>query len=100
MLFFEISELELMVAGRPRGLLRGGRFQVLSAPVLWAVRFFLKTIPIDRAHLKAVFNHKAIDVPVGFFNTISLQKKVRIRVCHMCIQVLDRSDSRKHTQKL
>ena len=34
MLFFEISELELMVAGRPRGLLRGGRFQVLSAPVL------------------------------------------------------------------
>ena len=100
MLFFEISELELMVAGRPRGLLRGGRFQVLSAPVLWAVRFFLKTIPIDRAHLKAVFNHKAIDVHVGFFNRISLGKKMKIRVCHMPIQVFDLSGSTEHTQKL
>ena len=34
MLFFEISELELMVAGRPRGILRGGGgFKVLSGPV-------------------------------------------------------------------
>jgi hypothetical protein len=34
LLFFEISELELMVAGHPRGFSRGGRFHVLSAPVL------------------------------------------------------------------
>ena len=38
MLFFEISELELMVAGRRRGLSRGGRFQVLSAPVLYEIQ--------------------------------------------------------------
>ena len=33
-LFFEISELKWIVAGHPRELLRGGRFHVLSAPVL------------------------------------------------------------------
>ena len=32
MLFFEINELELMLAGRPRGLLRGGPISSLKRP--------------------------------------------------------------------
>ena len=38
-LFFEISELKSIVAGHPRELSRGGRFHVLSAPVLSVASF-------------------------------------------------------------
>jgi hypothetical protein len=55
--------------------LRSGHFSQYSACIEnWTVRIFLKTIPIDRAHHEAVFDHKAISVHVRFFNTISLKR--------------------------
>ena len=69
MLFSEISELELMVAGRPRGLLRGGRFQVLSAPVLSSDMVF-GVVSLFDGYFFTHFKNEANRIDVSFFSML------------------------------